>query len=609
MAQKISRRELVKGATVTAASLALAACSKPAEVVKETVVVREEVEKEVTTVVEKEVIKVVEATAPTGPTNAWGVTLPADALPLEEQFIWYGGGAPGGSATGSGGYGHIMEALYNRTFEHACGQETLTTLDTNFNVIGVGAESWEVAEDGSYWDFYLRKELVFSDGSPVTAHDWVYTMRWSLSHGYDFAWYYFDIKNASKVTSGELPPEDLGMEAVDDYTLRVYTETTVPYMPAVFIWFEVAKKDIWETAGENWALDPERYIASGPWILKEFERGAKSTWVPNTTYKGIRKPYITEVREWPRATGLPAYMAGEIHSWSIGSTTPAAEIALVNANPVLRAESHPSLPTNTDYMGFNTTGKFEALDNRDVRVALCKAIDKANLVGEIFQGFSYPTYGILPKGFPGYNEEELINLEPNVYDPEAAKQLLSKAGYPDGKGFPKYEMWIRDPKGKLLPLCQAIQARWKEHLGIEVELRPTDFQTFTSNLKENEPIYVVNYSQDYFDPATFLNIFRSTGRHPHSDPDWDEFYGEINALLDPEKRSAGLKEAEIRLFQDAAFYGLHCPFNIALWPCNKAGEWVEPNKDGYSFVNGAPGMFHAFEKWYWSNSDCRSQLK
>ena len=120
---------------------------------------------------------------------------------------------------------------------------------------------------------------------------------------------------------------------------------------------------------------------------------------------------------------------------------------------------------------------------------------------------------------------------------------------------------------------------------------------------------MVNYSQDYFDPATFLNIFRSTGRHPHSDPAWDEFYTAANGLLDPEKRSVEMKKAEVTLFQDAVFYGLHSPFSISLWPCNKAGEWAGPNKDGYSFGGGAPGMFHAFEKWYWSNSDCRKQLK
>lgn len=605
--KKLSRRQLMQAGSVLAAGTVLSACT--AQVVKETVVVEKEVEKvvekEVTKVVEKLVEKVVEPTKVTGPTNALGVTLPADALPLDQQHIRIGIGTTGG------GYGHIMESLYNRAFEHAGGQETLTSLDTDLNVYGVGAESWEAAEDGSYWDFKLRKELVWSNGKPITAHDWVYTMRWSLSHGYDFAWFYFDIKNAQKVTAGELPPEELGMEAVDDYTLRIYTEAPVPYLPMLGVWFEVMPENSQEELGENWALDPQRYVASGPFILREFQRGIGHKWVLNPNYKGIRRPYVTEIREENLPGGLPAYITGELQTYGVGANTPAAELALINANPVLRAESHPGIPTYTDYLGFNTLGKFEGLDNRDVRLALCKAIDKENLVGEIYRGFAHPAWGILPKGFPNYNEA-LKELDPNIYDPEAAKQLLAKAGYPDGKGFPKYEIWIRQPTQQQLAVCQAIQARWKEHLGIEVELRPSDFQSFTSTSfgEKNAPMYYVGYAQDYNDPATFLNVFRSTGRHPHVDESWDEMYNKANSSFDPEERMAGMKEAEKRLVESAAWFFVAQPFGITLWHCNAKGWALEPNKDGYQFWGGGGvGCPHAYEGIYWSDSDCRKGLR
>ena len=82
-----------------------------------------------------------------------------------------------------------------------------------------------------------------------------------------------------------------------------------------------------------------------------------------------------------------------------------------------------------------------------------------------------------------------------------------------------------------------MQARWKENLNITVELRPSDFQSFTSSLKENAPIYYVNYNMDYLDPATFMNVWRSSGRHPHTDTSWDEFYTAANSILnDPAKR-------------------------------------------------------------------------
>ncbi|MGC9347180.1 MAG: ABC transporter substrate-binding protein [Anaerolineae bacterium] len=606
----LSRREFLRTVGIAGAGAFLASCATPEpEVIRETVEVEKVTEKTVEVEVEKtvEVEKVVEVTptVPMGPVNALGEVLPADALPLEEQYIIQAEGGTGG------GYGHIMESLYNRAFEGAKGQEPLTSLDINFEVYGVGCESWEPAEDGSYWDFFLREGLTWSNGEPITANDWVYTLRWSLSNGYDFAWFYFDILNAAAVTAGELPPEELGIEAVDDYTLRIYTEAPVPYLPMVGVWFEVMPEGAQEELGENWALDPDRYVASGPFMLSSFSRELGNLWELRPDYQGIRRPWVTEVRtsrELP--SGLPAYMAGEVHNYSVGVGNPPAEIGLVNANPVLRAESHPRPPTFTDYLGFNTLGDFEPLADPNVRLAMCKAIDKSTIVSQIYQGFSHTAWGILPKGFPNYNPD-LEQLDPNIYDPEAAAQLLADAGYPDGAGFPTYELYIRQPNAQQTAVCEAMQAQWRENLGINVELRPSDFQSFTSAAFSDRTaaMYYVGYAQDYADPATFLNVFRNTGRHPHDNPEWTEFYNEVNSSFDPDERMAGLKEAEQMLVESAAWFFVAHPFSIDLWPCNAQGYNLEPNKDGYRMWGGGGiGCPHAFEGIYWADSDCREGL-
>src|SRR5262249_40598179 len=158
------------------------------------------------------------------------------------------------------------------------------------NVVGVGAERWSVAADGLTWDFALRKNLRFSDGRPVNAHDWVFTLRRALGNGYDFGWFYGDIKNALKVLNKQLPPEQLGIAAVDAYPLRIITEAATPYLPALGVWFGVAPRHAYEQYGGNWALNPATYISSGPFILKEFERGVRDRWVLNPSYTGIRRP-------------------------------------------------------------------------------------------------------------------------------------------------------------------------------------------------------------------------------------------------------------------------------------------------------------------------------
>ena len=614
MSRRISRRQFLRVASMAAVGAAATACQPKTVTVPEEV----EVEKEVTAIVKEtvmvegqsvEVTKIVEVTpaAPTGPTNALGVTLPADALPLDQQYHLEQIGKPGEQTGGS--FGHEMESLYNRAYPLGYGSEMLTTLDLNKKITGVGCESWEQSEDGAYWDFYLRKGLEFSDGKPITADDWVFTFRRSFGNGYDFGWFYLDILNAKEVLAGELDPEELGVEAVDDFTLRIYTKVPTPHLPAIGVWAHVAPPQAYEQFGDNWSLEPEHYIASGPWILTEFERGVKWTFELNANYKGVNRPYYTQLRARTLPTGLPAYIAGDIQGHSVGIDTPAGEVGLINANPVLRAESHPQPSNVTWYIGFNTLGEFPPLADQKVRLALNKAIDKATIIGEVGRGFAYPAWGIVPKGFPGNVYDELKDADPNVFDVEAAQRLLADAGFPGGEGFPKYELWIRNPQPYMVTLCEAVQAVWKEHLNIEVDLYPTDHQSFTSTVfaEKKIPMYFVGYSADYFDPSTFLAVFRSGGRHPHDDPAFDEAYAAANAEFDATKRLELLGEAERILVNSGGYALLINPFSINLWPCNQAGEGIEPNAEGYQSNSGygaawpRPGV-------YWTDSDCRKSL-
>lgn len=619
MKHKISRRDFLKVASITLAGAALAACKPTTEIVekqvtqlvKETQVVKE------TQLVKQtvEVPKIVEVTttAVTGPTNVLGVTLPADALPLDQQYRLVSTGAIGSGLAAWGAYGHSMESMYNHAFEDGMLQEALTTLDKDNKVIPVGCESFMMSDDGMYWDFKLRKELVWSDGKPITADDWVYTLQFSLGKGYDFGWFYYDILNAPDVTEGRLPPEKLGVEAVDPYTLRVHTAAPCPHFPAIGVWLVLYPKQALEQFGENWALEPEHYIASGPFKLTKFERGVRYQMELTPTYKGIMRPYFTQIRGELTPTGLPAYIAGDIRDYVLGMDTPAGEDAIVNANPILRSESHPQPATSTDYIGFNTLGgEFKPLDNPDVRLALCKAIDKAAVVGEIGRGYASPAWGILPPGFPGYAGDLLKPLDPNVYDVEAAKGLLAKAGYEGGKDFPKFELWIRAPTPSMLNLCQAIQAQWKDNLGVQVELRPADYSAFTDTAftQKKAAIYYVGYMLDFYDPSTFLGVFRTNGgRHPHLDPQYDDFYLKAVSLLDLKKRAEQLVEAEKMLVSSAAYYFLWSPFTTNLWTCNLSGWMLEPNSKGYSLLGPPTATSWASVGLYWTNSDCRKGLK
>jgi len=595
MNNEISRRNFLRGVGLAGAGAFLVACTPPAAPSSPAAA---------TTGSQA-------ATAPgveTKLVNALGMELPADALPLEEQYRLIQLGRSGEQDGGS--FGHEMESLYNRAYPLGMGSEPLTKLNNDREIVGIACEGWQQSEDGLYWDFFLRPELEFSDGTPITAEDWVWTFRRAFTTGYDFAWFFFDILNAQQVVNGEVPPEELGMEAIDDHTLRIHTAAPVSYIPALGVWAYVAPKHAYEQFGNNWSVEPNHYIASGPWILTEFERGVKWTWELNPAYKGVNRPYYTQLRGRTLPIGLPSYIAGDIQQHALGIDTPAAEISIVEADPVLKAEAHPQPSNVTWYIGFHTTGDFPPLADQRVRLALSKAIDKKKIVEQVGRGFAFPATGVVPKGFPGNSYDALWEADPNIFDPEAARQLLSDAGFPNGEGFPTYELWIRNPQPFMTTTCEAMQAAWKEHLNINVELIPTDHQSFTAATfrEKRVPIYHVGYSMDYYDPSTFLGVFRSGGRHPHDSTAYDETYNNGNAMRDPAARLAALAEAERILVDEVGYIFMTQPFSINLWPCNLAGEALAPNKEGFLSENCVPGVAAAWIGTYWSNSSCRDNL-
>jgi ABC-type transport system substrate-binding protein len=615
MATQISRRVFLRATGVSAIGALIAACTpqvvtqvvtvKETQLVKETSIVEKE------KVVEKEKIVEVTAAAPTGPTNDLGVVLPPDALPLDQQYLLLALQAVGQQI--SGATGHEMESLYSKAYFHGLGSEPLCRLDKEGNVVGIGCESFKQSEDGLSWDFAIRKECVFSDGAPVTAHDWEWTFRRSFGKGYDFGWMFADILNSSDVLAGTKPPEELGIEAVDDYTLRVKSPTRTPYVPALMTWAYVAPKQAYEQFGDNWSVEPEHFITNSPWMLTEFERGVKWTFKLNKNYKGIVRPYVQELRGRTLPNTLGAYMNGEIHSYALGPDSPVGEVGMVNSNPVLRAESHPGFAAGTYYVGFHTTGEFKEFTDRKVRLAMAKALDKGTIVSALGRGFAYPAYGILPKGFVGNSYDALAKEDPNIFDVEAAKKLLAEAGFPDGKGFPEYEMWMRSATATETSYCEAIQAAWKENLGINVKLFPTDHPTFTKAVftEKKVPLYAVAYSLDFWDPVTFLNVFRTGSRHPWASKEFDDAVTAANSEGDPQKRFAGLAAAEKILVNDVGFAFFSSSFGISLWPCNIAGGWSTPNSLGYSAVSTSPyaGGPNEYDDFYFTNSKCREGLK
>lgn len=475
-------------------------------------------------------------------------------------------------------------SVYKRTDPAYCNvlSTPLVRINKNFEIVPAGAERWEVSEDGLTWTYYLDKNLKWSDGNPVTAHDYVFTFQYQAdpNHAWDFAWFWSDLKNWDKAVKGEVPVTEIGVKAVDDYTLQFITEAPAPYLPAKALYARPLSKVAFEKYGEYYNNTPETSVSSSPWILEEWTKGKRMVFGPNLNYTGKIKPYLERmilIFGDPN-TDFLAYQNNEVDHAS--HFTP-ADIELIAKDPVLSKEYHPGFGDfRTWYLGFNT---YEPPFN-DIRVrkAFAKVIDRDAIIANVVKQQGIAAYSFMMPGFPDASADELKKLDVNQYDPEAARQLLAEAGYPNGQGFPKLELWLRNETDLNKAVANAIAAMIKDNLGIEVEVSNKEAKLFMDTLNAHKlQFYMVSYGFDYLDPSNMLGIWVSTGRHAWKNEQFDNLIAQAASFTgDPAKRSQMFKDAERILVEDVpAVFIYHGTPGWMYKPYIK-GEEFEPDRTG-----------------------------
>jgi len=482
----------------------------------------------------------------------------------------------------AGTYMDSMKTIYNSVQGGTkIVQESLMAFNKDLEVVNLGAESWEVSKDGLTWIFHLGKELKWSDGKPVTAHDYVFALQRCVKQGYDFGWYWSSaagIKNWNKVEKGELPLEELGIKALDDYTLVITTDVIKPYLLGILTWLYPVPRHAVEKYGDEYATRVETMVCNGSFKVSEWVKGSHITFVQNPYYNGFWKPYLQKIilkyGTFEAETGFPAYINDEI---GLSYLNP-GQLAYAEKNISDQMHSWPNF--NAFYLSFDTTKP--PFNDVKVRQAFNHVLNREELCSTVLKGMATPEYSILVKGFPGYDPTEAKKL--SEYDIELARKLLTEAGYPDGKGFPKLELWVKssaalDPVQK--PAATYIQAHFKEVLGVDVIPRSVEAKTFSDALnKHTHNLFLVKYGFDYIDPSNYMDIFLTGGRHAWSNPEYDELVREADSVEDWEERIEKYRKAEKILVQEAPAVFVFQQIMSAVWKPYIKGEGVETNKNG-----------------------------
>ncbi len=481
--------------------------------------------------------------------------LPADAAPADEQVLR----VPCDNTRNEVTFDFAV-SVYQR---YACisdlFQDTLIDLDKDFNVIPASAESWSVSEDGLTWTFKLKEGLMWSDGTPLTAYDYEATYRFSAQpdSAWDFTWFYSfigpgGIKNWSQVIAGELPPEELGVVAVDDLTLEVTTEGPFPPLPGVMKFAFVMQKAALEAHGPYYNNDPATSVSAGPYMLESYDPGNKITVVKNPNYTGYRPARLERIEGiyMAPATFFAAFEAGEVDRVPYEYLTP-ADFSIIESQPELSDNYFRHFGDfRTDYLMMDTTTA--PFDNLDVRKAFAMAVDRDAIVTNVFGEIkAMPAHSMLMPGYPASDTEGELS-EYQSFNCDMANEHLAAAGYPGGEGFPALEMWLRGEGPAMAAVYQASAASIAQCLNIDIQVSNKDGKVYTDAMNAKELQFgAVSYGMDFLDPANLLGIWVSSGRHAWFNDDFDALVSEASALVgDDEKRTQMFKDAERILVDD-----------------------------------------------------------
>ncbi len=514
--------------------------------------------------------------------NALGKELPADAAPLDQQVLVF---------PYAGWKNFITVDFFQNVYDRADAlsdllSDPLIRLDKDFKVNPAAATEWSVDDSGLVWTFKLDPNLMWNDGTPVTADDYVATFQYGADpeHAWDFNWYYSGvIKNWTQAVAGEVPVTDLGVKAVDANTLEFTTETPAPYLPAMLVYSTPLQKKALEAHGGLYNSDPATSVSAGPYKLTEWTKDQRVVYEINPDYKGTNIPYIQKLivtNIGQAAAMLPAYQANEIDFVNGGNLGP-ADMQIIEADEALAKEYHPHYGDfRTHYFFFDDSQA--PFNDLKVRQAFAQVLDRQAIVDNIVKNQGIPAYSYLMPGFPDANSDAFKDTYP--YDPEKAKQLLADAGYPNGEGFPKLTLALRGETPLNKAMAQAYAQAIKENLGIQVDVQDMDYKSFMADLNAKPTkiqFGLISYGMDYLDASNMLGVFKSGGRHNWNNAEFDKLVTDASSFTgDPAERTKMFQDAEKILVDDVGgVFVYHQTPGDMIKPFLK-GPALEPDANG-----------------------------
>lgn len=429
----------------------------------------------------------------------------------------------------------------------------LTMADARDNAIPGAAERWETSADGLTWTFYLRPAL-WSDGVPVTAEDFVFSLRRILKPetAAEYASLLFVIKGSEAVNAGKAAPETLGVRAPSPRVLEIKLEHPAPYL------LQLAKhqtmypvpRHVVEKYGDAWSK-PGNFVSNGPFTIVSWRLGDRIKAVKNPRFWDADKVCVDQISYYPTTDNITAERQVRRRELDMNADIQSNRIALLRDKMPGHVRTHTYL--GVSYLTYNN----DIVALRDVRVrrALSMAIDREFITRKLMRGGQQPAFTFVPPGVANYEPTRLPEWAawPFPKRQAAACRLLAEAGYGPGRPL-KIEIKHRNSADPSL-IMPAIQADWKE-IGVEARLAQNEPQiAYAAYRARDFEVADAAWVADYNDPMSFLYLMNSTtGAQNYGDyksPVFDALLKKADNEPDARRRARYLAEAERTMLDDA----------------------------------------------------------
>jgi oligopeptide transport system substrate-binding protein len=439
---------------------------------------------------------------------------------------------------------HILRDLF----------EGLTNESPDGKVIPGAALRWNISRDARTYTFYLRRDLEWSNGAPLTAKDFVFSLRRAASPetASNAANMLLPILNAREVLAGELPAEELGISLLDDFTLQITLTGPTPYFLGLLthpVTYPVNRENL-EEFGDQFSR-PGNLVSNGAYMLTDWRPRVEVALQKNPRFREAENTLIERVFYYPiedLATEVTAFRSGEI-DWT--NEVPNNQFKWLQEHYPDELVVSPWM--GSYFFGFNLTQE-PFIDNPSLRMALTLSIDRQIITDKVTQFGEIPSYSLVPHGIDGY-----VPFTPEYADwtqeerNHEARRLLEQAGYSEDNPLHVEIRYNTSDNNKKIAL--AIASMWKQSLGVNSTLVNEEFRVFLQNRAQKviTQVFRVGWISDYNDPYSFLELFRTGhGRNDYgySNSTFDALLDEIGTERVRARRERLMFEAERVLLSD-----------------------------------------------------------